>query len=194
VPDDAGSSTTVYGDAEVTYSCNNGGGTTKIFNEKLAGGTAPELLIAKKNGSLTVSGVPTGGAVVMTLSFKTNKTTGFTVATSTKGITVGDISYNSSLKTMSCDISNSDNVETFDFVVTYTASDNSRVDNFELVVKTAGSTGITTYKKDPCGGGSAPSGVETTELETPAKRVIENGVMYIIRDGKRFTVQGALVE
>ena len=43
-----------------SYACANGGGTTKIYEANLAGGTSPELLVAKKGGSFTAV-VPLNG-------------------------------------------------------------------------------------------------------------------------------------
>jgi hypothetical protein len=47
--------TDVYNGGSVTYTCVDGGTTTKIWNETNAGGTAPELLVSKKSNS-NVSG------------------------------------------------------------------------------------------------------------------------------------------
>lgn len=147
VPDAAGENTVVYGDATVTYSCENGGGATKIYDAALAGGTTPEILIAKSDGSFTALGLPTGGASVMTLSFKTNKTSGLTVTSATSGINIGSLTVSNG--TATCDITNSGNVETFSLTITFTQTSNSREDDFLLTVKTAGvsqgSSSVTIY-------------------------------------------------
>ena len=39
-----------------TYECKDGGSDTKIYNEKIAGGTSPELLISKKGKKGTIGG------------------------------------------------------------------------------------------------------------------------------------------
>lgn len=41
--------------SNATYECKDGGSITKIYNEKVAGGTAPELLISKLEGALTIN-------------------------------------------------------------------------------------------------------------------------------------------
>mgnify|MGYP004591541613 CR=1 FL=1 len=41
--------------SNATYECKNGGSITKIYNEEVAGGTAPELLISKLEGALTIN-------------------------------------------------------------------------------------------------------------------------------------------
>ena len=82
------------------YACVDGGSATKIYNEKLAGGEAPELLVGKKSGEKVGSfsaTVPLNGASGdMTLSFKANRNvtvtaTGATVGAQTK--TGNDYSY-----------------------------------------------------------------------------------------------------
>lgn len=57
------------------YVCENGGGTTKVYgSEKIAGGTAPELLVAKSNGSFSAT-VPMNGVTGdVNLVFKANRT------------------------------------------------------------------------------------------------------------------------
>ena len=72
VPSASNGLTTVYGSKKVTYACVNGDSDTKIYAANNAGGTSPELLISKNGGSFTVSGVPTGNATGMKLSFKAN--------------------------------------------------------------------------------------------------------------------------
>lgn len=75
------------------YVCVDGGSVTKIYNEALAGGTAPELLVGKKKdeaiGSFTAKinlGSKSGD---MTLSFKCNKNIGVEVTGGTLGSNTG---------------------------------------------------------------------------------------------------------
>ena len=77
---------TVYGGASVTYSETSR--ATYARADNTAGGTAPELLL-KQNETWTISGIPTGGAVTLTLSFITNKSSlgTLTVATAEGGKT-----------------------------------------------------------------------------------------------------------
>ena len=70
------------------YTFENGGGTTKIYNEALAGGTAPELLVAKSQGSFTASIDLKGASGDMTLRYKTNKT--IAVTSETEGVKIGE--------------------------------------------------------------------------------------------------------
>lgn len=71
------------------YVCaDNGKNLTKIYEDKLAGGTSPELLIGKSAGSFTAT-IPTNGVSgELTLSFMTNKT--LAVSVSESDVTLGD--------------------------------------------------------------------------------------------------------
>ena len=139
--------TTIYGNSTITYACDNGGGTTKIYAEKLAGGTSPEILIAKSNGSFSISGIPTGSAETMTLLFNTNKSgspSNFSITSGTSGISIGSLSSPAANK-LSCSMTKANGVTTFDLTITYTSSQNSREDNFLLTVASAGSGSSTIY-------------------------------------------------
>lgn len=64
--------TTVYGGGTLTYT--NSSANTKLYDEALAGGTAPELLLSKSNQTWTIGGIPTGGAAEMSLtSYQTRR-------------------------------------------------------------------------------------------------------------------------
>ena len=58
---------------DYSYACENGGGTTKIYNANLAGGTAPELLVAKSQGSFSATIPLNGKSGEMNLTFLTNR-------------------------------------------------------------------------------------------------------------------------
>lgn len=58
---------------DYNYACENGGGTTKIYAANLAGGTAPELLVAKKQGSFSATIPLNGKSGEMMLTFLTNR-------------------------------------------------------------------------------------------------------------------------
>jgi hypothetical protein len=55
------------------YACENGGGTTKVYSDNLAGGTAPELLVAKSQGSFSATIPLNGKSGIISLSFLTNR-------------------------------------------------------------------------------------------------------------------------
>lgn len=120
------------------YVVGNGGGTTKIISEKLAKGTAPELLIAKKGGYLqvTVSDLK-GLSGKMTLTFKSNKTdakfanvttstTGVTVSkpTNSSGVWTADFTVSEGVTSLTFKVENSDNAK---------KAQNGRYDDFKLV-------------------------------------------------------------
>lgn len=120
------------------YVVGNGGGTTKIMSEKLAKGTAPELLIAKKGGYLqvTVSDLK-GLSGKMTLTFKSNKTdakfanvttstTGVTVSkpTNSSGVWTADFTVSEGVTSLTFKVENSDNAK---------QAQNGRYDDFKLV-------------------------------------------------------------
>ena len=129
----AGAGTTIWGGATIAYlqSSTN----TKGYNEALAGGTAPELLLSKSNQTWSIGGIPTGGATEMTLSFLSNKTT-FSVTTETANLT---ISGSQKSWTISVDEGKA-TPETFSLIIENTGSSNARIDDVVLKVKTAGSS------------------------------------------------------
>ena len=119
-----------YNEATVSYSIANGGGTTKIFEEELAGGSSPELLVAKSNGSFTASGIPTAGCSTMTLTYKRNNNN-LSVTSTTTGISIGTISNNGNTFTVT--ISNVNGVSSFDLTFKSTTKNNVRLDDIVLV-------------------------------------------------------------
>ena len=146
----------IYGDATVTYTSVNGDGTkpgtTKIWAETVAGGTSPEILIGKKGssgthgGSLSIAGIPSGGAKVITVSWKQNlqKLTGklegkgysttydFPKPTAEAGKTNTTVSF---------DITVADDADDTFTLTLETGTSNVRVDDILVVVKTAGEGG-----------------------------------------------------
>ena len=128
----------VYGGANVTYSVTNGSGTTKIYTENSAGGTSPEILVGKSNGTLTIAGIPSGSAKEITVSYKQNKQK-LKVESTTTGYSGSKDEKPSSVGANSVDITIADgSAETFTLVFTCTGSSNVRVDDILVTVKTAG--------------------------------------------------------
>lgn len=135
-----GSGTTIYDGASITYTQSST--NTKGYNEKLAGGTAPELLLSS-NQTWTISGIKTGGATEMSLTFLSNKTTfEVTVSSASLSVSGSDKKWTISLKDGETD------PETFNLTIENTSSKNVRIDNVELKVTVAG----------------VESGAETVEL------------------------------
>ena len=110
------------------YTFENGGGTTKIYNENLAGGTAPELLVAKSNGSLTASIDLKGASGDMTLRYKTNKTIGVTSAT--EGVTIGEATKTGNDYELTINVPAG--VTTLSLTLTSTTKNNARLDDIKL--------------------------------------------------------------
>ena len=73
-PTAPGNNSVVYGNATVSYSCVKGGTDTKIYDENIAGGTSPELLVSKTNGEFAISGIPTGYHTSLTVTWNSNNT------------------------------------------------------------------------------------------------------------------------
>lgn len=127
VPTSSNGSTTVYGSRIVTYSCVDGGSTTKVYgSDNNAGGVAPELLISKSNGSFTASGIPTGNATGMTLTFKANNSN-LSVSCTTANSTVTDLGS----KTYSITVPAA--TKTITLVFSNAESGNTRIDDISLV-------------------------------------------------------------
>ena len=155
-----GTGTTIYGDASITYSQSNN--NTKGYDEEIAGGTKPELLLYKGgNHTWTIAGIPTGGAAKMTLSFLSNRTD-FNVTSSTTGITVSG-----SEKTWNITANN--DVTTFTLTIKNTNSDkNVRIDNVSVVVAEGGvsySNYVTNCCNTPAPTNGAYTSVSGTEIK-----------------------------
>jgi uncharacterized repeat protein (TIGR02543 family) len=137
----------IYGGGSVTYTSVNGSYTqsgktktayTKIWADNLAGGTSPELLVGKNAGTFTITGIPTGNATGITLTYMSNKNPKLSSSTT-------DVSFSSTQPTgtegaHSVTITIPSNTATFN--LTFTApGDNARLDNILMVVETAGGGG-----------------------------------------------------
>lgn len=120
-------------DVNSNYSFTNGGGTTKIYNQNLAGGTAPELLIAKSNGSFTANIDLKGKSGEFTLRFLTNKTIG--VSSNTTGVTISELTKNGNSR--ECTVTVPPSTPTLQLTFTSTTSDNARFDDVKLFQGTA---------------------------------------------------------
>ena len=115
-------------DVNANYTFANGGGTTKIYNEALAGGTAPELLVAKNKGSFTANIVLNGASGDMTLRFKTNKT--IEITSGTAGVTLGELTKSGNDREIT--ISVPSGTATLSLTFTSTTSSNARLDDIKL--------------------------------------------------------------
>lgn len=128
----------VYGGGSVTYSCTNGGSTTKIYNENTGGGTAPEILVSKGNGTFVIAGIPSGGAQVITVSLTQNNQA-LTVEPSGTGYSGSVSGKPGAVGTRTFDITVGEGAAaTFTLTFKATGSSNVRVDDILVTVKTAG--------------------------------------------------------
>lgn len=127
--------TTVYGSNTITYSLANGTSTTQLYTSGTgyAGGSLPELLVSKGGGKWTIDNIPTGSATELTLTYKTNNSNN-SISCTTTGVTVTEVT-NKSTRTFTIEPNGAEKIT---LVVTNSAGSNTRVDDFSLVVKTAG--------------------------------------------------------
>ena len=98
---------------------------TRTYNETSAGGTAPELLVAKNNGSFSAKVKASAGDYVLT--FMSNHADYLSISIDNEAITltkVSDTEYSLSI---------SDGVDFFNVTFTNINSSNTRLDNIELV-------------------------------------------------------------
>ncbi|MBO4800971.1 MAG: chitobiase/beta-hexosaminidase C-terminal domain-containing protein [Bacteroidaceae bacterium] len=117
------------------YTIDNGGGTTKIYDATLAGGTSPELLVAKNNGYLKATIPLDNNVSPLTLTYKANYNyLEISVKSSPIGATVGEISYDSEKKTAAVTISHvTESMTSIDITFTNSnKSSNCRLDNILL--------------------------------------------------------------
>lgn len=189
-----GTGTTIYDGASITYTQSST--STKGYNEKLAGGTAPELLLSKSNQTWTISGIKTGGATKMSLTFLSNKTA-FSVSVSSANLTVSG-----SDKSWTITLKDGQTVpETFDLTIKNTASkDNARIDDVVLKVTVAGTTSATPVDPEVSFSNSTYTVGQTLDLSTlwtsnsdgaVTYSIVEAGTTGASINGKSFTASAA---
>ena len=117
-----------------TYEC--GGSGTKIYLDNFAGGTSPELLISKSNGSLTIDVTSLNGySGTLYFSFLTNRNV-FTVTSTTTDVKIGEPTIKGDKKYIcTYTITVPEGTEGLNLELTNTGSDNMRVDNLSLSAK-----------------------------------------------------------
>lgn len=107
------------------YSLVDGETTTKTFNETTAGGTAPELLVSKNNGSFTAKVKATAGDYVLT--FKSNHANNLSISVDNTDIILSQVSaseYNLTIP---------EGVKFFNITFKNTNTSNARLDDIALV-------------------------------------------------------------
>ena len=122
----------VYGGGTVYYSGNN-----SSYNENLAGGSAPEILVSRNGGYFAAAEVPITSASSATLTYKTNHDYCGLTVTDDFGIAIDDIVVTAgtySEKTKTWYITGIPaSTSTFKLTLTNNHSENCRVDNLLLV-------------------------------------------------------------
>lgn len=121
----------VFGGGTVSYTLTDGGSTTKLYSEALAGGVKPELLVSKGGGTFKVSGIPTGSASAMTLTYRSNNQNCSVSATNGVELLEGGTSFEDNVNTVVFTVP--EGVSSFDLELSNGNSGNCRVDNFMLV-------------------------------------------------------------
>ena len=116
------------------YACENGGGTTKIYAATLAGGTSPELLVAKKGGSFTAVVPLNGKSGEINISYKTNRTD---LAIEVTGATVGDKARSGNTDTYALTVAGGTESLTIKIYMPSTINSNARLDDIKLYQGTA---------------------------------------------------------
>mgnify|MGYP003288723390 CR=1 FL=1 len=113
------------------YGIVNGGSDTKLYDDELATGTAPEILIGKSTGSMEVNiGDLQGLHGRFLLTFKSNNGIS-AITTTTEGVKIGKINFYK--PNGSCEITVPRGVTTLNLKFKNTKSSNTRVDDFKLV-------------------------------------------------------------
>lgn len=112
------------------YVLTDGGTATKIYNEALAGGESPELLVSKNNGAFQATIPLEGVSGDLTLTFKTNNGN-IAVSSTTTGVSIsGDVVSGESTLTISGVTTNTLNLV---LKFTNTSTSNCRLDDILLL-------------------------------------------------------------
>lgn len=131
----------VYGSASITYTFGTSGKVTTDNGGALAGGASPEAFVAKNGDIFGATGILPGGADSLTLQYKQNGN-GLKVGISGTGYSfqIGNNTYN---ETPSSSVSGTKtytilcgSAATFSLTFTSTSSNNVRLDNILVIVKT----------------------------------------------------------
>ena len=172
-----------------SYSCQGSG--TKVYSDNIAGGTSPELLVAKNGGSFDVV-IPTQGATKATLTYHSNKTS-LPVTSDTEGVTLTKVS---STNPFSYKITIPLSATNIQLTFKTSGSDNARLDDISLVV--TGTSAYSEYTTSCSGRASMPvfSPASGATIQSGEKVVITcstNGaaIRYTL-DGSEPTAESAL--
>ena len=119
--------------SNATYECKNGGSITKIYNEEIAGGTAPELLISKLEGALTINILDLKnffGTLYFSLTSNADK---INLSSATENITLGKFTKEG--KKYTCAITIPQGTKGLNLKIENKIKNNIRVDDLSLFAK-----------------------------------------------------------
>lgn len=119
--------TTVYNGNTVIYA--ESSTSTKLYNEKLAGGTAPELLLSKNKQTWTITGIPINGVSKAMLTMKANNASRTQITYYLDDATTG-----TTINGITATINNTSGAKNLKIVITNTSGSNVRLDDIELKV------------------------------------------------------------
>ena len=162
--------TTVYGGMTVTYSKENGGTTTQTYTSDGPNGNA-NLLISKGNGTFSISGISTGQATELTVSYAKSGDGVIAISSSTTGVTISGSTSGSTITT------NGATTLQLTFKNTH-ASKNLRIDDISVKVKTAGTGGGVAAPTFSLAEGAVTAGttVSLSQADSKTIRYTTNGV------------------
>lgn len=109
-------------------------GSTKIYAEAMAGGTAPELLLGKNGGTFKATIALNGKSGAMSLAYMTNYDQRVAVSVNA-GVTIGEKSKSGN--SILIPLTVTDGVTSIELTFTNSTSSNTRLDNFKLYQGTA---------------------------------------------------------
>ena len=113
------------------YTIVDGGSATKLYNETLAGGTAPEILIGKGGGAFKVNIDLDSYVGKLTLSFNANSTTRTEITSDAANVIIGDLVAVG--QTITCLITVPAGLDILPLTFTNNSGSNVRIDNISLV-------------------------------------------------------------
>lgn len=115
-----------YNSASITYKTVDGTTNTCVATGNSAGGTAPELIVNKGEGTFTASGIPTMGETALKIEFKSNGSN-ISLSSSSTNVTISG-TYNAS-NNYSGTISNPNGLSSINIQFKNTSSSNIRIDD-----------------------------------------------------------------
>ena len=175
--------TTVYGGVTLTYACTtpSGGSTTKVYTSDGPNGNN-NLLISKKSGTFSISGISTGAATELTITYAKSGSGTISISSSTTGVTISGSASGSTVTT--------NGASTLQLTFTNTNnSSNLRIDDISVVVKTAGAASGTTAS--PSISGNTPFLDNTTVTITNAASADGADIYYTLNGDEPTTTTSA---